>query len=422
MNPPTLILPLSLWAVAILAAFAITEFLKLLLDHLNLAHMQAKGPVVPPEFSGLIDEDAMKKSLDYARVRTRFGLIGGIFDALLAAAFYFGGILATYDAWVRDLHISFIASGIVFFVLLSYAETLLNIPFALYNTFVIENRYGFNKTTPGLWAADFLKSTLISTVLLCAAISAALWLIGWSPQRWWLWVWSFLFTFSIFMMYVSPYVIEPLFNKFTPLLDEKLDRDVKTLMQQAGIAVQRVFIMDASRRSGHTNAYFTGIGKTRRIVLFDTLIEKTSRGELLAVLAHEAGHWKKKHLFKTLAAFESASLVLFYAAFRLVDSEAPAAALGLHGPSFFARAIVLGLFVGIFSFYLSPLVNYFMRRHERQADDFAVRLTGDKESFKSALVKLSRDNLSNPYPHPLYAIFHYSHPPVLERLRRIGNG
>jgi STE24 endopeptidase len=411
--------PLSLWAIAALAAFAVTELLKHLLDHLNLAHMQSRGAVVPQEFSGLIDEDAMKKSIEYARVRTRFGLVSGIFNALLTAAFYFGGILAAYDAWVRGLHTSFIASGTVFFILLSYAETLVNIPFALYDTFVIENRYGFNKTTPALWVADFLKSTLISTILLCAVISAALWLIGWSPQRWWLWVWGFLFTFSMFMMYVSPYVIEPLFNKFTPISDEGFLRDVTALMLRAGIAVERVFKMDASRRSGHTNAYFTGIGKTRRIVLFDTLMEKTTRAELLSVLAHEAGHWKKKHLFKTLAAFETASLVLLYAVFRLADSDAPAAALGIHDPSFYARALVLGFFGGILSFYISPVANYFMRRHERQADEFAVGLTGDKESLKSALVKLTRDNLSNPYPHPLYVVFHHSHPPVLERLRHI---
>ena len=249
-------------------------------------------------------------------------------------------------------------------------------------------------------------------------IGAALALIHFSPNFWWLLVWIFFLCFTIFMMYLSPYIIEPLFNKFTPLDDEALENDIKSLSEKAGISVNRVFKMDASKRTKHTNAYFTGIGKEKRIVLFDTLLEKMNKDEILAVLAHEAGHWKKKHLLKMLVVYEAIALIVMYLAFCLLKGSYLATIFHLNlDQPFFAETIILMFVFGIVVFPLTPLFCWFSRKNEREADAFAKQLTGTGAGLISALVKLSKDNLSNLHPHPFYSAFYYSHPPATERIR-----
>jgi STE24 endopeptidase len=220
-------------------------------------------------------------------------------------------------------------------------------------------------------------------------------------------------------MYISPYVIEPLFHKFSPLDDKELESGIRDVMGKAGIKVSRVFKMDASKRTKHTNAYFTGIGKVKRIVLYDTLIEKMDHDEILSVLAHEAGHWKKKHVLKYIVITELIALFVLYIAFRLLQSDFLVNVFSIDQSSFFANVIILGFIGSVLSFPFSPVFNYFSRKHEHEADRFSCEITGKGESMISSLVKLSKDNLSNLHPHPLYALFHYSHPPVLERIRRI---
>jgi STE24 endopeptidase len=273
--------------------------------------------------------------------------------------------------------------------------------------------------TMRLWLADFIKSLIISTIMMSLVIFAGLWLIQWSPNYWWFWVWSFFFVFSIFIMYISPYVIEPLFNKFTPIEDESLKDKIIRLAEKAGIHASRIFRIDASKRSRHTNAYFTGIGRVKRIVLYDTLLEGMNHDEIIAVLAHETGHWKKKHLLKTLAAFEIFSLISLYVSYRLVQSDFLLTLFNVSANTIFAKFIILAFLGGILSIALQPVVNFFSRRHERQADRASYELANDAESMVSALVKLSKENLSNLYPHPLYAALYYSHPPVVERIKTI---
>jgi STE24 endopeptidase len=312
-----------------------------------------------------------------------------------------------------------VLTGLVFFVLLTYAETIASMPFSLYSTFKIENKYGFNTMTFKLWLADTIKSLIISTILMALLISVGLFLIQKSPDMWWLWVWCFFLIFGILMMYISPYVIEPLFHKFTPVDDEELEADIRGLMDKVGIKVSRIFKMDASKRTKHTNAYFTGIGKVKRIVLYDTLIEKMDKDEILSVLAHEAGHWKKRHLLKHIAATEAIALIAIYAAYQLLQGDFLIELFHIEKSSFFAKVIILGFIGSIVTFPFSPVSHYFSRRHEKEADRYSYELTGNSESMISALVKLSKDNLSNLHPHPFYALFHYSHPPVLERIKSI---
>jgi len=302
---------------------------------------------------------------------------------------------------------------------LSYAGTLLSIPFDLYSTFKIENKYGFNTMTPKLWLIDFLKSILLSTVLSGIVVSVGLWIIQLSPNYWWLWVWGFFLIFSLFMMYISPYVIEPLFNKFTPIEEKGLEDKIKELLQKINIKVSKVFKMDASKRSRHTNAYFTGIGRVKRIILYDTLLEKMDQDEILSVLAHEAGHWKKKHVLKMIFILELISLIGIYISFRILQTDLLTELFQIKQGTFFAKVVILGFIGSIVSFPFIPISNYISRRFEKESDGFACKLTGNPESMTTALIKLSKDNLSNLHPHPLYAAIYYSHPPVVKRIKDI---
>jgi len=406
-------------AFTIFAAYILIQCAGYWLDYINIRHMKEKGLAIPPGFEGYIDEELLKKTHAYTIEHNTIGLIESVISNVITIVFIYGGLLALYSSWTTSLSASFIIQGMLFFLILSYAGSLLSIPFSLFNTFKIENKYGFNTMTTKLWIADLVKSTLISTVLMGIVMACGLWIIQKSPDLWWLYVWSFFFVFSIFMMYISPYVIEPLFNKFTPLEGTGLEEKIKMMMQKTGIKVSRVFKIDASKRSHHTNAYFTGIGKTKRIVLYDTLLNKMDEDEVLAVLAHEGGHWKKKHVLKMLVVFEALSLVGAYIAFRMLQSGILAEIFGIKGNTFFAELVLLSFVFSIISFPFTPLFSAFSRKHEREADRFAVDLAPKPDALATSLIKLSKDNLSNLHPHPLYAAFHYSHPPVVERVRKI---
>ncbi len=390
-----------------------------MIQYLNLRHMRKAGATIPPEFEGKIDEALLKKTQEYEADKTRFGFVSSLFGNIVTIVFIFGGLLNIYNTWIASLNLSFIISGWFFFMFLFYAGEILSVPFNLYNIFKIENKYGFNTMTFRPWISDFIKSLLISTVIMSLIIFVGLWLIRLDPNYWWLWVWGFLFIFSIFIVYISPYVIEPLFNKFTPIEDESLKEKILKLVEKAGIHAGRVFQMDASKRSRHTNAYFTGIGKTKRIVLYDTLLESMSHDETLSVLAHEIGHWKKKHLLKALVAFGMFSLIVLYLTHRLIQGDFILTLFNISTNTIFAKFIILSFLVSILLLPLKPFVNFFLRRHERQADRTSYELTKDVESMVSAFIKLLKENLSNLYPHPLYVTLYYSHPPILERIRYI---
>ena len=389
------------------------------LKALNLGHLKKYGAEVPPEFEGRIDTDLLKRTCDYTIENSKFSFAASIFNNIVLLVFLFGGLLNLYNSWVMSMNWHFVVSGLAFFLFLIYAENIISIPFSLYRNFKIEKKYGFNTLTPGLWLADFFKSILVSTILIGILISVGLWLVSYSPEFWWLWVWGFFLLFSLFIMYISPYVIEPLFNKFTPVDDREMEDRIKDMAEKAGIRVSSIFKMDASKRSRHTNAYFTGIGKVKRIILYDTLLAKMDRDEVIAVLAHEIGHWKKKHVLKRIIVSEVMAFAVLYAAFYILQSDFLLQVFSIEADSFFAKVMILGFIGSIIGFPLGPLSSYFSRRHERQADRFACELTGNPNSLASSLIKLSKDNLSNLHPHPLYAAFYYSHPPVVQRVRDI---
>ncbi len=389
------------------------------LKYLNLSHLKRFGSFIPREFEGQIDQALLNRARNYTVENIRFGFFSSIFNKAILLLFLFCGLLDVYNSWIAALNLPFILSGVIFFMLLIYADTIIEIPFSLYHTFVIERKYGFSTMSIKLWIADFAKSILISSLISVLIISIGLWLVQQSPKFWWFWVWCFFFAYSIFIIYISPYVIEPLFNKFTPIDNKTLEDGINNLMQKVGIKVSSIFKMDASKRTRHTNAYFTGIGRVKRIVLYDTLIEKMNEDEALAVLAHEVGHWKKRHIIKFIIVSEVIALIASYIGFKMLQSELLINLFNIKESSFFAKAILLGFLGSIAAFPFTPLFNYFSRKYEIEADRFACELTGEKEGMINALVKLSKDNLSNLHPHPLYAAFYYSHPPVLKRIRII---
>ncbi len=389
---------------------------------LNLRHLKTEGRIVPPEFAGFVDPERLSTISAYTFENSKTGIIESIIDNIIIIIFFFGGLLGVYDRWVAAKAGSFLAGGLFFFLVLFCAQFVFDIPFSLYRNFKIENRYGFNTMTPRLWITDLAKSFFLSSILGAVAATSVLAIVQASPAWWWLWVWMFFLAFGIFVMYISPYVIEPLFFKFEPIKAEGLEERIRGLMDKAGLKVSRVFQVDASRRSKHSNAYFTGIGRVKRIVLFDTLLQQMTHDEILAVLAHEAGHWKKRHVLKSMILTEALAFAGIYAAFRLIAWDRLPGLLGLPAASFYARALIAGLTGSLVMFPLTPLFSYISRRNEKEADRFAGNLTGQPEALASALVKLARENLSNLHPHPLYAKFYYSHPPVVERIRSLRSG
>jgi STE24 endopeptidase len=405
--------------LALFICYLFTASAGYLLRALNLRHLKTHGATVPEGFEGSVNGELLARTSAYTFEQSRAGLFESLLDDILLILFLFGGLLGMYDRWITSFGCSFVTGGVIFFLALSLAGALLDIPFSLYTTFRIENRYGFNTTTPRLWLSDLAKSTLINTFLLALLAGIAMALVQVSPRFWWLWAWGFFALVTLFLIYVSPYVIEPLFNKYETLHAEDLELEIRVLMGKAGLSVSRVLQVDASRRSRHSNAYFTGIGRVKRIVLYDTLLEQMSHGEILAILAHEVGHWKKGHIWKRLLFMELGGLVVFYAVFRFIDWGGLPGLFGLHQLSFAAQTVVLSFIGSLAAFPFTPLSAGLSRRHEREADRFASALTGAPENLATALIKLSCENLANLHPHPLYALFYYSHPPVAERVARL---
>ena len=396
--------------VAIVAA-------RLALSWLNLRHLQRQGHRVPPELAGAVDAERLRKISDYTAERARFGLVHSVFSSLLTGAFVFAGGLGAYDAWVaRFAPSSFVWSGVSFLVGLLFAGALVEVPFQLYGDFRIEQRHGFNRQTARLWWSDWLKSTLLSLLLSAALAAGALALVQATPHTWWIWVSALVTGVSLLLTFLSPYVIEPLFHKMEPLEVEGLSDGIRAMTEKAGVHIGRVLKVDASRRSSHSNAYFTGLGRVKRVVLFDTLLSQMSHSQILAVLAHELGHWKKHHVLFRMLTMQVLLVAGAYLAFRLVPGQALPQLVGLGSASFAARVVVLMLAASAVTFPLTPLFAAWSRHDEREADRFAVDLHQNAHDLADALTKLGSENLSNLHPHPLYAAFYYSHPPLSERI------
>ena len=377
---------------------------------------------VPPPFATTVPLSAHQKAADYTITKTRFGLL----ELALGVAVLVGWtLLGGLDA-LNQLLLRWLGSGMTQQLALMAGFALISgaidLPLALYQTFVIEERFGFNKMTFRLWLVDLVKSTLLGAAIGLPIVALILWLMGAAGAFWWLWAWAGWMGFNLLLLVVYPTFIAPLFNKFKPLEDETLKARVTELMRRCGFAAKGLFVMDGSKRSAHANAYFTGFGAAKRVVFYDTLLAKLSPGEVDAVLAHELGHFKHKHIIKRIAGMFALSLAGFALLGWLSTQVWFYTGLGvrpnLDGPNDALALLLFLLVVPVFSFFISPLMALLSRKHEFEADAYAVQQTSGKD-LSTALLKLYEDNASTLTPDPVFVKFYYSHPPASERLTRM---
>ncbi len=419
----------TLLSIAFALALAISTLVKFWLSTRQIRHVAAHRGLVPPAFAGRVTLSAHQKARDYTVARARFGLLALAFNAAVLLGWTLLGGLDALNGWLLNASQSWPPGWPVLGYPLGYQlalvagfmliSSLLDLPWELWSTFRIEQAFGFNRTTLKLFAADLAKGLLVGVLLGLPIVALILWLMGAAGPRWWLWAWGAWMGFQLLIMVLYPTLIAPLFNKFEPLTDTALKERVERLMARCGFSAKGLFVMDGSRRSAHGNAYFSGFGPAKRVVFFDTLLAKLDGAEVEAVLAHELGHFKHRHITKRIVL----SFALSLAGFALLGwlAQQPAFYLGLGvRPSLAAPndalALLLFLLAGpVFGFFVTPVASHFSRRDEFQADAFA-RAQASGADLSSALLKLHEDNAGTLTPDPVYARFYYSHPPAAERL------
>lgn len=420
MWPPRKIMAMEMWVIAAFVVFCGAEFvLERALAWLNGRSVEAGGGRVPSVFEGSIQEDVGRRSAEYSIARTRFDHVSALFDLGVLLIVLFSGFLPWLKQILEGLGLSGTFLGIAFWLLALWAVSLIGLPMAWYETFRLEARFGFNKATPKIFVGDVIKGWLVSGLLGAFLLWAVFFLIRAAGEWWWLWGAGVIIGFQMLMMVVYPLLIAPLFNKFTPLPEGSLRERLFALASRAGFAARDIFVMDGSRRSTHSNAYFTGFGKSRRIVLYDTLVGQLKEEELAAVLAHEIGHYKKGHVPMMLLLSAAMVLAGFAIADHILGWQAFYRAFGFSSTWAPAGLFLLAQVAGAFTFWLKPIFNVLLRRFEHEADAYATSITGTSAWLKNALLKLAEKNLTNLWPHPAYSLYHYSHPPLAERLGRL---
>ena len=409
MNPSTIVF-LSLLGLSLLT--------ELWLANRHIRHVTANRDAVPDAFRNKITLEDHQKAADYTVAHTRFGRIEDGYGALLLVLWTVGGGLEWLDRLCRDFGWGELSTGTVFTLSAFIFMGLFGLPMSVYQTFVIENRFGFNKTNPGLFVADMIKKTLLLGILGAPLAIAALWLMQETGALWWVYVWLLWGGFTLLLVWAYPALIAPIFNKFTPLKEGSVRERIQSLLERTGFRSRGIFVMDGSRRSAHGNAYFTGFGKTKRIVFFDTLLEHLGEKEIEAVLAHELGHFKRRHVMKRMVLTFGFSLVGLAVLGWLVMQPWFYTGLGMSQPSTHAALMLFMLIGPVFTFFLQPLLAWGSRRYEYEADSFAAEQT-DAGELVSALVKLYRENASTLTPDPLHSAFYDSHPPAALRIAHL---
>jgi len=414
--------PFAIVALVLILSRAITE---LGLSRLNQRHVRAQANEVPPAFRGIIDETMYRRSVDYTLAKSRFGDIVTFVDAVVLIAVLFSGVLPwAFGRFSASFGTSVWAIAGFLFVP-GIALSILALPFAWYGQFKLEERFGFNTMTMKTWVLDRVKGFLLVLLLGYPLLALVLKLIEWTGANWWLWGAAVVIAFQLLLLLIAPAIIMPLFNKFTPLPEGTLRERLFALAQRTDFPTRSIDVMDGSRRSRHSNAFFTGFGRFRKIVLFDTLIAQLTEPELESVLAHEIGHYKKRHVIKLFGVSIAGVLVAFAAIAWLARQHWFYRAFGFQYQGGFAAAnvvpamLLFALLAGTISFWISPFIHICSRRFEYEADSFARATMGQAQSLIQALRKLSAKNLSNLTPHPLYSGFYYSHPTLLERERAL---
>ena len=406
-----------------LAALGLAVAARLWLAVRQMRHVRARRGAVPESFAGTIPLAAHQKAADYTVVKTRLGMLEVCVSAALVLALTFGGAIQWLsDAWTGVAAPAFsghgIAHGVALIVSVVALLSLVELPLTLYRTFVVEARFGFNRMTPKLFLIDLAKQTLISAALGIPLLTLVLWLMAKMGGLWWIWVWFAWTAFNLLVLLIYPSFIAPLFNKFSPLADQALAQRIESLLARCGFRSSGLYVMDGSKRSSHGNAYFTGFGAAKRIVFFDTLLSRLAPGEVEAVLAHELGHFRHHHVWKRVAMLFAASFALLWVLGRLIGEAWFYAGLNVSTQSTATALLLFVLAIPVFTFFLQPLTSLQSRRHEFEADAYAVSHANAAE-LEQALVKLYQDNAATLTPDPIHSAFYDSHPPAATRIAKL---
>jgi STE24 endopeptidase len=407
---------MNIIALIILLTLIIDFALSALSDYLNIKNLKKE---LPEEFSDVFDEEKYKKSQEYTKVRTKFSYFPEILSLAVTLVFWFSGGFNYLDIYIRDFGYSPLITGLIYIGVIMAASSLLSLPFSLYSTFVIEEKFGFNKTDFKTFLLDRIKGLLLSIVIGVPVLALILFILGDIGDFAWLYAWLAVTVITLVIQYIAPTYIMPLFNKFTPLEDGELRTKIFDYANKVNFPLKNIFVMDGSKRSTKSNAFFTGFGKNKRIALFDTLIEKHTNDELLAVLAHEIGHYKMKHIQISMVISILHFGVLFYLLSLFLNSNMLFEAFYMENKSIYAGLIFFGMLYSPVEMILGIFMNMLSRKNEFEADEFSAKTIDEPSNMISALKKLSADNLSNLTPHKLYSFLNYSHPPVLERINQI---
>ena len=409
-------MPLTLTFVGLLIA---TTFIRIWLGRRHISHVLSHRNAVPEAFSASITLDAHQKAADYTAAKTQLVIIEAIAQAILLAALTLGGGLQLIDdIWRSLLANQDIVRGALVICIAMLVSSLIDIPFEYYKTFVIDEKFGFNKMTPSMFVGDLIKHSLVGLALGAPILFVALWLMQSAGQYWWLYLWIVWSVFNLVMLAVYPSFIAPLFNKFSPLADMDLKQRIEALLTKCGFKSQGLFVMDGSSRSSHGNAYFTGFGSSKRVVFFDTLLERLNADEIEAVLAHELGHFRHHHVIKRIALMFLVSFLGLALLGWLINQPWFYTGLGVTQASNYMALILFLLVSPVFLFLLRPVMASYSRKNEFEADDYAAKHASAKELVKS-LVKLYRDNASTLTPDPLHSAFYDSHPPASIRISKL---
>lgn len=407
---------MNVFAVIIIVAIIADFLIGFIADYLNLSMI---NDTLPEEFKDIYDRKSYKKSQEYLKVNTKFSWIASSSGTIIILAFWFFKGFPTLDNFLLSFGFGPVITGILFMGLLILGNSLLSLPFSLYRTFVIEEKFGFNKTTLKTFISDILKGAVLGILIGTPVLAGILLFFQYAGSLAWLYCWITIVVFSISLQYIIPVWIMPLFNKFEPLEDGELKDEIMKYADSINFSLNNVFKMDGSKRSAKSNAFFTGFGKNKRIVLFDTLINQHTTKELVAILAHEMGHYKKKHIIKTMAAGILQIGVIFYIMSVCLTSKGLFEAFYMDNTPIYAGLIFFSMLFAPINFFTGIIMQMYSRKNEYEADNFASDTTNDPASMINALKKLSVANLGNLLPHPFYVILNYSHPPVMARIKNI---
>jgi len=400
----------------VVIAIVIAEFCySISLTYLN---SKASHNPIPAELKGIYDDAAYKRQQAYSRTNRKMGVVVNILNTSLTLSLFAFGGFAFIDGFVRSYTDNPILLTLMFMFVVYLITMIIDIPAGYYSTFVIEERFGFNKSTHKIFFLDQLKGFALNTVIMGALLAAIVWIYGLMPSYFWIVAWGVLMLVTLFFQFFYSDLIVPLFNKQTPLEEGELRTAIEEFAGKVGFAIKDIYVMDSSKRSTHANAYFTGFGSKKRIVLYDTLIQQLTTDEIVGVLAHEIGHYKHRHQLKGLLSNAMTSLLMLFLFSLVIDSKAIANAAGCSEPSFYINLLVFSMFYSPVELVLSMVNNVVSRRHEWQADEFA-KVNGKGMAVSSGLRKMSANSLSNLTPHPLVVFMEYSHPTLLQRVRHL---